>query len=172
MVVADVRVRMSVKGADEYARAADRLRAEGDGLQERLRSAVRSTARPVEREIRAAARATRVTGQRGGRGHPKRNRQLRARTARAVSTSVTRTGVRFQVDGKKVDPQFGKALVRYLDADTPSYKRWRYPVFNTGKWAQNRSSGGFFVATVRRNRPSFERSVRAVCDRVAERITR
>lgn len=165
-------LQMAVKGADQYARTADRLRAEAAGLQENLRSAIRSMARPVEREIRAGARATRVTGQRGGRGHPKRHRQLRAKTAAAVSTSVTRTGIRFQVDGGRVDTAYGKVLVRYLDADTPSYKRWRYPVFHTGKWAQNRSSGGFFAATIRRRRPAFERSVRDVCDRAADRVTR
>lgn len=167
------RVQMGVKGSEDYARTADRLRAEGSGLQEQLRSAIRSAARPVEREIKAAARATRVTGQQGGRGRPKRNRQLRAKTSRAVSTSVTRTGIRFVVDGKKVDPLYGGALVRYLDADTVlgNYKRWRYPVFHTGVWRQNRSSGGFFFETIRRRRASFEKAVRDVCERVAERIT-
>lgn len=165
---------MGVKGADDYRRVADRLRGEGSRLQEQLRSAIRSTARPVERDIKAAARATRVTGAKGGRGRPKRNRQLRARTARAVSTSVTRTGVRFVVDGKKVDPLHGGALVRYLDADAQlgNYKRWRFPVFHSGAWSQNRSSGGFFLDTIRRRRASFERAVRDVCDRAAERITR
>lgn len=174
MAKTSARFQMGVSGAEEYARLADRLRAEGSGLQEHLRSAIRSTARPVERDIKAAARATRVTGTKGGRGRPKRHRQLRLRTAAAVSTSVTRTGIRFVVDGRKVDPVYGGALVRYLDADTQlgRYKRWRFPVFHSGAWSQNRSSGGFFLDTIRRRRTSFEKAVRDVCDRVAQRITR
>lgn len=174
MARAQSRFQMGVTGAEDYARVADRLRAEGGGLQEQLRSAIRSAARPVEREIRSAARATRVTGAQGGRGRPKRNRQLRAKTSRAVSTSVTRTGIKFVVDGKKIDPLYGGALVRYLDADVqfPGYKRWRFPVFHSGAWSQNKSSGGFFLATVRRRRALFEKAVRDVCDRVGARIIR
>ena len=65
------------------------------------------------------------------------------------------------------------ALVRYLDADVqfPGYKRWRFPVFDSGAWSQNRSSGGFFLATVRRRRALFEKAVRDTCERVAQRIT-
>lgn len=171
MVKASARFQMGVSGADDYRRAVDRLRAEGAGLQENLRAGIRAAARPVEREVKAAARATRVTGSQGGRGRPKGQRRLRARTAGAVSTSVTRTGVRFQVDGRKVDPEHGDALVRYLDAELGGYRRWRFPVFgNRDVWRQNRSSGGFFLATVRRRRAVFEKAVRDVCDRAAARI--
>ena len=158
-------IRMGVKGGDEFARLSRQLREQGDGrIQERLRSRLRTAGRPVEREIRAKARSTRVTGTRGGTARPKGNTRLRARVAGAVGTSVTQRGIRFVVDGGRVDPRHGLALVRYLDADLPGYKRWRYPVFNTGVWKQNKSSGGFFFATVRARRPVFEQAVTAAMD--------
>lgn len=169
--MADLDLRMGVKGADAYGGLARRLREQGDGrLQEKLRSRVRSAGRPVEREIRSKALGLRVTGQRGGRGRPRRDTHLRARTAAAVGTSITQTGIRFTVDGGRVDPRYGGALVRYLDADLPGYTRWRYPVFNTGRWAQNRSSGGYFFATIRARRGTFEAAVQSVVDGVARDI--
>lgn len=167
----DLDLRMGVNGAEQYAGLARRLREQGDGrLQGRLRSRIRAAARPVEREIRSKALGLRITGQRGGRGRPERDTNLRARTAAAVGTSVTQTGIRFTVDGARVDPRHGDALVRYLDADLPGYKRWRYPVFNTGRWAQNRSSGGFFFATIRARRGVFEAAVQSAVDQTAREI--
>lgn len=164
---------MGVGGADEFAALSRRLRALADGrTQERLRSRLRTAGRPVEREIRSRARSLRVTGSRGGQGRPRRATNLRARTAAAVSTSVTQRGIRFVVDGGKVDPQYGAALVRYLDADLPGYRRWRHPVFGSGAWTQQTSSGGFFFATVRARRPAFEKAVTSVVDDIADDLTR
>jgi hypothetical protein len=162
---------MGVKGAEQYDALARRLREQGDGrLQERLRSGLRSRGRPVVREIQGKATALRITGSKGGRGRPKGDRDLRGKAARSVGLSVTRTGIRFTADGSRVDRSHGTALLRYLDADLPSYRRWRYPVFDTGQWAQNRSSGGFFHATIRARRAGFEQAVQQVCDRTARDI--
>lgn len=171
--MADAPITMGVAGAEQYAALSRRLREQAHGkLQERLRSRIRSTGRPIVREMQGKAQALRITGQKGGRGRPKRNTALRANTARAIGMSTTLTGIRFTVNGDRIDPSHGTSLAFYLDADLPSAKRWRYPVFNTGRWAQNRSSGGYFFATIRARRGAFEAAVQSACDQTAREITR
>lgn len=168
---------MHVNGSD-LEKLSRRLKAQADGgAQKRYRKAVLESTRPVESQLRAAARSIRVTSSRGGevrpeRGSRKRRAQepLRARLAAAVGTRPTRKGLRFYVDAEQVDPQYGASLSRYSDGELQKWRRWRHPVFGDEEtWVQQTGSPWFFT-TIRKSASRVEQAIEDAMDDVARDV--
>lgn len=112
-----------------------------------------------------------VTSSKGGQARPSRSTGLRARTAGAVETKVTRRGVRIQVSAKKFGA-YGRTLPKYLDAELISFKQHRHPVFgNRDVWVEQRGQPYFFV-TIRHAEAVFHRAVTKRMDRALNDLTR
>lgn len=160
-----------------------RLKRAGRGdLHRKLRSSVKQTAKPVEGHLKSAVMGVTLTrgsdpySRRPGASQqstPQRSRStgLRARTARAIGTSVTRKGVRIRVSERKFGP-YGKSLPRYLDGELNRYRRLRHPVFgNREVWVEHIGKRWFFV-TIRRDQPLFHRAVDTVMTRTLVDLTK
>lgn len=145
------------------------LRTRGDpDLKRDLVKAIRREGEPAVRAVQAAWRSVRVSGSsRGGRGRPDRSTGLRERVAKATRVQVSQSGVRIVVDGRKVDPQYGRGLAWYLNA---SGKPWRHPVFgrreNPQDWQEQRGQSVFYE-TLRNHEPRFRRAVGEAMETVA-----
>lgn len=166
--MADIDIRISVRGEQELKNMARRLREAGMGqLQKELNKELREAGRPVIEEIRAAARAVHVTGDRGGAGTPKGSTRLRARVASAVRMSIAAKGIRFTVQGSAVGA-YGSTLAAYLDFETAP--NWRHPVFGGPAWSGQTGQPYFFV-TIRANETRFmeacERAMETVFSKIA-----
>lgn len=165
-------VRLGIQGGEQFKELSKKLKAVGEGkeLQTRLRRGIRDAAGPAERDLKAAVMRVRVQSDKGGKVRPDRSTGLRARTARAIRTTVTQRGVRVIVDAKKVGP-YGASLPRYLDGTIGVYRRWRHPVFgNTDVWTEQSGSAWFFV-TMQRRAPAFQREVLKAMDAIERELT-
>ena len=156
-------VELRVEGLEQFSDLQRRLHVAGQhGLQRRMHKELRLAAGPVERDIRTAVMGLRVKSSRGGTAHPDRSSGLRARTARAVTTAVTRKGIRIKVSARRFGA-YGTTLPRRMDPDA-SRRPWRSPVFgNRQVWKEQTGSPYFFV-TVRRHRQTFRRAVGKAID--------
>lgn len=120
-------VTMGIRGGEQFRDLAKTLRAQGRGdLQKNLRRTIKAASKPVENELRSAVMRVQVTSTKGGTARPDLATGLRARTARAIQTSITQRGIRVKVNAAKVGP-YGASLPRYLDGSIPGYSRWRHP---------------------------------------------
>lgn len=164
-------LKFTVGGASELEELSRRLKDQRRGdLQKKLRSNITKAARPVQGQLRAAARSVQVRSSKGGQVRPDTSTGLRARVARAVRISVTRKGVRFVVSASQVDPQYGASLPRYLDGELPRYRRWRHPVFGDAEtWAMQFGSPWFF-RTIRRHTRRVEQAIGEAMDETAREI--
>lgn len=152
-------VDLSVKGAEQFRDLSKALRKAGRGdLKRNLTRNIRRAGRPVEADLRAAVMSVQVSSSKGGTARPDTSTGLRARTARAIGTSVTQNGIRLRVNEKKVGP-YGRSLPRYLDGSIAKYSRWRHPVFGRPTaWAEQSGSAWFF-STIRSRVGTFRRAV-------------
>lgn len=157
-------VQVGIRGGEQFREVSRALRKAGRGdLQKNLRRNIRAAARPVEADLRAAVMRVRVTSDKGGAVRPDLSTGLRARTARAIGTSVTQRGVRIKVNEKKIGP-YGRSLPRYLDGTIAKYRRWRHPVFGQETvWVEQQGSAWFF-STIRSRAGTFQRAILAAMD--------
>jgi hypothetical protein len=157
---------LRIKGGLELKRLQEDLKkAERADLDRMLRRNVRAAAKPVIAELRTAVMNTHVSSSREGHARPDKDTQLRARIARAVTTSLTRKGVRIVVPGRRVGP-YGAALSKYLDASITGYVRWRHPVFGHDVWVEQHGQPWFFN-TIERHATDFRLAVLAAVDEIA-----
>lgn len=141
-------------------------------LKRGLVRAVRDEGAPVLAQVRAAWLTVQVTGSaRGGHGRPDRSTGLRARVAAATRIQTGVNGVRIVVDGKKIDPVYGKALAWYLNGQ--GRRPWRHPVFgrreNPRDWQQQRGQEVFFK-TIQANRERFRSAIARAMEDTARRF--
>lgn len=141
-------------------------------LKRDLVRAVRDEGAPVLADVRAAWLSVRVSGStRGGRGRPDRSTGLRARVAAATRIAATSNGVRIVVDGKKIDPVYGKGLAWYLNGQ--GRRPWRHPVFgrreNPQDWQQQQGQEVFF-RTLNANRERFRAGIARAMEDTARRF--
>lgn len=163
-------VSISASGGRELKELARRLRRAD--LQRHIRNELVDAGRPVVPALRLAVMRVDVQSTRGGRARPDRSTGLRRRVAAATDMSAIRSGIRFQVHSRRVDPRYPQ-LVGYLNASPPV---WPHPVFAEGdrsQWEWTRQFGEpWFFVTIRRRRPQFRRAVRRGIRKANEAITR
>ncbi|MGE4164069.1 MAG: hypothetical protein AB7G23_20270 [Vicinamibacterales bacterium] len=67
---------------------------------------------------------------------------LRQRVSDATRISILGNGIRIRVEGKRVDPAYGRSLAYYLNG---LGKRWRHPLFgDRDRWYQQKGQEVFF----------------------------
>lgn len=166
-----------VGGTRELEQLADKLKAQrGSAIERRVAREIQRAARPIRPALSAAVAGVRVQQiEPAPSGKPRRRGDsgLRRRTAGAIAIRGTRRGARISVDGARIhrDADTGNKLAKYLDTELGGYKRWRHPVFNTGKWAQQQGQPWFFV-TIRRFESRIGAAVRKAVDSIAADITK
>lgn len=76
------------------------------------------------------------------------------------------------VDARRVDPEYGGSLPKYLDGTLPGTARWRHPVLgNEDEWT-NQTGSPWFFSTIEANADRVERAVLKVMGDIADEITR
>lgn len=178
--MATARIRARAKSNPAFRSLSRQLKEAGRGdLRKELRAAIQREGAPVVAALRAATmgvdvKVDYVTGVRddilAGRSRPDRlpeSTGLRARTAAAISTQVLASGIRFRVNGRRIDPQYGDSLARYLIAGK---KRWRHPIMgNRNVWV-GQSGQDVWFDTMRPHLRRFRRAVQSVMDDTAKKI--
>jgi hypothetical protein len=145
-------------------------------LRRRLNKKIRDATAPIIRDLRSAimrveVQATPPGTATGGRQRHPHEHDLRARVARAITTSITPNGgVRIKVSANRVGP-YGASLAKYLDTEIPLYRRWRHPVFgNTNVWRVQRGQPWFFQ-TISQHRSDLESAVLQAIDEVRAELS-
>ncbi|MFC5996954.1 hypothetical protein ACFQE5_22340 [Pseudonocardia hispaniensis] len=152
-----------IHGQEQYRALARRLREAGRGdLQRKLTKAIRAEGDPALRAVRAAWMTVDVTSSRSGGS----SSGLRARVAAATRISILGSGIRIRVEGKRVDPVYGRSLSYGLDG----LGRWRHPVFgNREVWEQQRGQEVFY-STLRRYESRWRAGIEQAMADVARQI--
>jgi hypothetical protein len=165
---------MRVDGQQKYRALSRRLRDAGRGdLRRELNRAVRREGRPALNDVKAAWLGVQVTeSSRGGTAYPDRSTGLRRRVSAATKISVLQTGIRIRIDGKQVDPAYGRSLAWYLNS-YPRRRRWRHPVFgrraNPQDWQEQRGEEVFF-RTLNRHGRQWRSGIERAMQDIARRI--
>lgn len=162
-------VELRIAGGAQMRKLTQALKEQSNGdIRREMRRNVRVAAKPVIVDLRRAVMSVEVTSTRHGTARPDTDTDLRRRVAGALTTSVTRTGVRIVVNGRKVGP-YGGALSRYLDADSPRAQRWRHQVFGHDVWTMQQGQPWFFV-TIVRHVDTFRRAVLRALDDAIDKL--
>lgn len=168
--------RMSVEHGERFKRLSRELKAAGEGdLKRQLNREIRKAGKPVVADVQRAVRNVRVSSSKGGHAAPDTSTGLRRRVAAATKLEVQQRGIRIKVAGKKVDPEYGRRLSKYLDAlPYGKFKRWRHPVF--GRWdvpesARQQKGSPYFAKTIRKHTRDFRKAILAAMDDVENKIT-
>lgn len=173
-----MRIRVRVRGHEQFGRLARRFREAADGgLRRDLGRELQRTAPPVQARVQARVRSASfpaVPSRGGGR-----STGLRERFADAVKVLplASPPGVRFTVDGSVVnpaDPRGGHRLAQYSDGS--ARQRWRHRIpngdpANPRAWFNQRPDP-WFATSIAPEAPRFARGVEQAMDRTARRITR
>lgn len=175
---------ISNEGARDLRMLGERIKQAGrTDLRKKMRKNIRDAGQPVVADLRRAVMGVKVT--RGNDPYLRRTQEtgvaprrstdrwgprstgLRMRTARALTLSQTRKGIRIQVSARKFG-DYGVTLPRYLDTEaSPRWKRWRHPVFgDPDVWVEQSGSPWFFV-TFSKHKSKF---IDAVDDAIDEMI--
>lgn len=163
-------IRIRTQGVDQLARLIARMDRHSYELPFRLEDALRGTARPVVSAVGERVLGIEIGSSRGGTAPPNVDSGLRERLAAAVGTCDIDDGVRIEVDGSVVDPEWGARLAQLTDVERAP--RWHYPVFgNRSKWEENLGEPWFGV-TIRAAEERFENGVERVMERTANAIMR
>lgn len=148
--------KVSVRSSASYNQYRDlskRLRGADRELQKDLRKRIRVAGQPALAAVRSAAGGVDMTSDPSA-GGTARSSGLRGRLAAATRMSVTASGVRFQVQEKRVDPRYGATLTAGSEGTA-----WRHPVYgNRNAWVRQQGSPWFYP-TLRSETPSFRRAV-------------
>ena len=155
----------AVHDASRYKRLARNLREAGRGdLQRKLTRAIRQEGAPALAAVRSAFLSIDVTSASGPGGGGSTG--LRGRVAAATRISILGSGIRVQVNAKRVDPRYGRTLTYGLDG----LGRWRYPIYgNRNNWGQNYGTEVFYT-TLRRFEPNWRRGIQRAMDDTARQI--
>lgn len=175
---------LAAQGARELRELGQRIKEAGrDDLRRKMRKHIRDAGKPVVADMKRAVlgvgvtrgndpyrRRTEETGSAPRRSTDRwgpRTTGLRARTARALTTSQTRKGIRILVSAQRFG-DYGLTLPRYLDSTaSPRWRRWRHPVFgDRDVWVEQRGDPWFFV-TFARHKGRF---INAVDDAIDETL--
>ena len=180
-----VQIRLEGAGFAEVSRA---LKAAGeDELRKALAKEAREVAKPILKDLRAAALAIDSNARSSGSARAKRTakavgraesafgysdrqieradkrggslRQAVARSLRIVARDTGyKVGVRIKTEGSRLpDDQ------RYIPRGLDSVKGWRHPVFGTDEWVtQYGNPPGWFMTTAAAHQPMAERRMKAV----------
>ena len=142
-------------------------RASGGTLNKKINDAIRSKSRPAVAAAQQAFRSSSlpIQGRSGGGGGGSTG--LRNRVAGAITTKITASGIKIEVDGKKVDARYGTALVLGLNG----MAKLRHPVFgNRNAWVQQRGPREVFFAALAPMEAEWRRACEQALDEVAREI--
>jgi hypothetical protein len=142
--------------------------ASGGSLYRKINAAIKSQSRPAVAAAQQAFRSSSLPIQgRSGGGGGGGSTGLRARVAGAVTTKITASGIRIEVDGKKVDRRYGTALILGLNG----MAKLRHPVFgNRRAWVQQRGPREIFYAALKPLEAEWKRACEQALDEVAREI--
>lgn len=159
-------IRVSVAGLQQYKDLQRRLRAAADGkeLQKEFKSEIGQAAIPAMADVRASVRAVDVQSTAGGGG----STGLRARIAAAVAVKVIPSGVRIWVNGRKVDPKYGRSLTRLMN-DTNG-RPWIHPLFGNNESQHVQKGRDYFATAIRPHAPQFREAVLEAMAKIAKKI--
>lgn len=165
--MASATVWIKLAGADKYARLAKRLKAASNGkeLQRELRQRIYIEGQVAVRSVRRAAMAVDVQSSGGG---GTKSTGLRGRVATATNVSLTARGIRIKVNGRKVDPKWGRDLARYLNNTAP--RAWTHPVYGNENVIETQVGQEYFANSIRRHAPRFRAMAVQAMDEIAARI--
>lgn len=159
-----IRVRMA--GTNEWKQLQRRLREASDGreLRKELNREIEQAAIPATADVRASVRGVDVQSASGGGG----STGLRARIAAAVEVRALGSGVRIRVNGRKVDPQYGRTLARLMN-DTGG-RPWIHPLFGNPEHQHTQKGRDYFASAIRPHEPAFRAAIREAMDTIADKI--
>lgn len=182
--MAKARVRVRTKKNPAFTNLQKQLKAAGRGdLRKDLRKAIQREGAPVVSALRAATMGVQVRvtsiedygNQRtwkGSRpGARPRSTNLRSRTANAIGTQVLVSGIRFKVNGKRIDPRYGDNLARYLIGGK---RRWRHPIFggfHDSPATVMQEGQDVWFDTLRPRLKGFRRAVQGVIDDTLKQLS-
>lgn len=143
-----------VTGAQDLAKLAARLKAEGRGdLRRELLKGMRTSAKKVVPEIELSA-------QRLPRGGGLADRVAAQKFP--ISAALTGSAARVRLVGR------GMKELKDIDAG-----RVRHPVWgNRDRWSQQRVAPGFFTNPIQRRAPRIRRDIQGVMQDVARKVAR
>lgn len=159
-------IKVSVAGVQEYKALQKRLRAAADGkeLQKEFKLEIGLAAIPAMADVRASVRAVDVQSSSGGGG----STGLRARIASAVAVKAIASGVRIWVNGRKVDPKYGRSLARLMN-DTNG-RAWIHPLFGNNEAQHTQKGRDYFATAIRPHAPQFREAVLEAMAKIADKI--
>lgn len=177
---------IAVEGGQKYRALSKQLKElgdEGKGLQADLRKAVRDAGRPVVRDVKSAITTLPIKGSRGGgtkaraefaaarartergRANLRKRSGLRRTIASAVQVKQRTTGIRIEVNGRRLPPD-----QRTLPMALESRRGWRHPVFGDREnWVTQKGGPWFFVSIIK-HAPTFRAAIEKVMADVRQRL--
>ncbi|GAA5076700.1 hypothetical protein HNP84_007323 [Thermocatellispora tengchongensis] len=182
--------RIEVRGAEQMAELAKRLKGADAKVRRRLSKSIRDGVRPAVADTKRAVLAIPVTGARGGGGKARTEHHLtrvkdpeseRARKRAAARSGLRRSiaaaikadiqtggrkaGVRIVVDANKL-PQDQRTLPRHLN----SKRGWRHPLFGDRDRWYAQSGKPWFEVTIRKHVRKIRRTILKAMDELAKEI--
>ena len=142
-----------IQGAEKFLTLSKALKAAGQtGLRKELHNGIQQAAKPVIKEVRAAALSSLPSG--GG---------LNAHVAKTRARIRVKTG-----RDPGVDVAWGRRQPGYMDGAV------RHPVFKTGRWVTQQVDGDWFDGTVEKAapvvRPEIDKAIESICDKIVRSV--
>lgn len=159
-------IRVRVAGTTEWRDLQRRLKSAADGreLRRELNREIELAAIPATADVRASVRAVEVQSSSGGGG----STGLRGRIANAVEVRALGSGVRIRVNGRKVDPKYGRTLARLMN-DTNG-RPWIHPLFGNPTRQYTQRGRDYFASAIRPHAPQFRAAILDAMATIAKKI--
>lgn len=159
-------IRVRVAGTQEWRELQRRLKEASDGreLRKELNREIELASIPATAAVRASVRAVDVQSTSGGGG----STGLRGRIANAVEVRALGSGVRIRVNGKKVDPKYGRTLARLMN-DTNG-RPWVHPLFGNPGRQYTQKGRDYFASAIWPHAPQFREAILDAMATIARKI--
>lgn len=131
-------------------------------LKRKMNREIKKAGEPALAAVRAQTMRINVASTAGG---GRRSTGLRRRTAAAMKISTLPQGIRIGVNGKKIDPRYGRSLAFLLNGQGV----WKHPVFGTDTEVVQQGEDKFF-STLRPFRDRFRAAVESVLDDISREL--
>lgn len=176
--MAKARIRTRTKRNPAFAQFSKKLKDAGRGdLRKKAKAAIVQAGGPIVADLRAATmgvdvKVSYITGVKNENLPQRLTRApkstgLRSRTAAAIGTQVLVSGIRIRVNGKRIDPQYGDNLARYLIGGK---RRWRHPLFGNREVFIQQDSQDVWFETLKPHLREFRKAVQGVIDDITKEL--
>jgi hypothetical protein len=161
----------------DLRKVAKNLRATGKGATREMTKALRDAVKPVERDVKAAARGLPAKGP--------DSTGLRAQIAKATGTQVRTTGrsagvkvrvAKKRMGGERIITKGGRTRLVGDQKNLPQRMnrgQWRHPVYGTDRWVTQRFAKPHWFDNVNRAAaPMVRRRVKKVLDDIEKKLAK